>query len=432
MNTDHQKVYFYHLKKCGGTSLNGWLDLQVEDTAVWNSAWSASVYRYVTGDVEAAHLAHVSEQHRAMAISAFYLSSIVHSHAPMRQFVPPATFSFTILRDPVSRLLSQISDWRRLGPADYVGVSNQYRECMEEAQRLRVQAFLEKHARGFGRQLLNNYFVRALAASRLGMLATKIADPGDLLPIALESLERDFDVVGLAEHDEATRHLICARLGWCPAVSIPRLNDTGSASGLREEAEEARAILAELTEHDAKLYARARALFDSQCQDAGYYDIAAFESRGVIEAVRRLRAHDFNGRVAFSVREPVIGFGFHGRDAAGTPHCAVWTGPDTVSRLYMPVPASAELSVCLWVRGYANEKLREQLKIRVAGQPISHRFESVDGYRDCIVADVSTTRSFLSIEIELETTVTSGESGQPGYDARRRGICLDRYGWSFR
>ncbi|WP_412022436.1 hypothetical protein [Burkholderia cepacia] len=429
---DQRKVYFYHLKKCGGTSLNDWLDLQVPDSAVWSPDWSGGVYQYVMGEREVTDMNDVHDRHRALATSAFYWADIVHSHVPMRQFVPPDTLSFTVLRNPVNRLLSQISDWRRLGPADYASVATPYRECMADAQRMRVKPFLEKHGHRFGRLLLDNYLVRALAASRIGMLATRIERAADLLPVALDALEQDFDIVGLTEHDEETRRIVCTKLGWCPAASIPFLNRTDSAVRMQDEVDEAKTLLAELTEYDARLYACAEKLFDAERQMIGNYDFAVFEASAAADATRRLRAHHVDGHVAFSVHEQVIGCGFHGRDAAGTPHCAIWTGPDTVSRLYMPVPVGAELTVYLWVRGYADERQREQLKIRIDGQMIAHRFEHRDGYRDRIAVDISSTREFACVEIVLDATMTSGEPGLPGYDSRLRGVCFDRYSWSFR
>ncbi|WP_321791119.1 hypothetical protein [Burkholderia pyrrocinia] len=429
---DHRKVYFYHLKKCGGTSLNDWLDLQVPDLAVWRPDWSGDVYQYVMGEREVTDMSSVHDQYRALATSAFYWADIVHSHVPMRQFVPPGTLSFTVFRNPVNRLLSQISDWRRLGPADYANVATPYRECMEDAQRMRVKPFLEKHGHRFGRLLLDNYLVRALAASRIGMLATKIELASDLLPVALDALGQDFDIVGLTEHDEETRRIVCAKLGWCPAASIPFLNRTDSASRMRDEADEAKALLAELTEHDARLYACAEKMFDTERRMIGNYDFAVFEAAAAADATRRLRAHHVDGHVAFSVHERVIGCGFHGRDAAGTPNCAIWTGPGTVSRLYMPVPVGATLTVYLWVRGYADERQRDQLTIRIDGQTIAHRFEHRDGYRDRIAIDIVSTREFACVEMVLDATMTSGEPGEPGYDSRFRGVCFDRYSWSFR
>ncbi|MCA8407269.1 hypothetical protein LGN09_20400 [Burkholderia cenocepacia] len=429
---DQRKVYFYHLKKCGGTSLNDWLDLQVPDSAVWRPDWSGEVYRYVSGECDVTEMNSAHEQHRALATSAFYWSDIVHSHVPMRQFVPAGALSFTILRNPVNRLLSQISDWRRLGPADFSNLAAPYRECIEDAHRMRVKPFLEKHGLRFGRHLLDNYLVRALAASRIGLLATKIERIGDMLPLALEAIEQDFDIIGLTERDEDTRRIICARLGWCPAASIPFLNRTDSASRMRDELDEAGGLLAELTQYDARLYARAEKLFDTEHEMVGDYSFDVFEAEAARDATRRLRAHHVDGHVAFSVHEQIVGCGFYGRDAAGTQHCAIWTGPEAVSRLYMPVPVRVELTVYLWIRGYADEPQRDQLQIRIDGQTVAHRFEHRDGYRDRVAIDMVSTREFTCIEIVLDATSTSGEPGQPGYDSRLRGVCFDRYSWSFR
>jgi hypothetical protein len=427
-----RKAYYYHLKKCGGTSLNSWLDLQVEDDAARSALSLPPLHGYFSGEREQPETQAFQAQLKASGVSAFYWSDIIHSHLPIRSFAPDGTFCFTVLREPVNRLISQVADWRRLTSDDRAGVAQALRACMEDAQKLRLLSLLEKHSRGAGRYLLDNYLVRALAATRLGPLVLQVGDAAELLPAAIASLEQDFDLVGLAEHATETRNSLCAHLGWAPAPEIPHLNSTSSLSVMREEANEASTLLSALTQHDAALYERARWLFEARCRPTTGYDLARFEDGPAQASVQRLRGTCYDGRTAFSVRQPLVGYGFHGRDAAGTDHCAVWTGPGTVTRLYMPAPAHTELCLFLWIRGYANEAQRETVRVRVDGQDVPHRFEYEDGYRDRLAVDVIAHRAFITLEIELDRSLTSGQPGQPGSDHRPRGICFDRYGWAIR
>jgi hypothetical protein len=226
--------------------------------------------------------------------------------------------------------------------------------------------------------------------------------------------------------------MLCASLGWCPAPAVPHLNETRSSVRLAGEADDAASLLSELTRCDVEVYRRASEHFARQRPAASSYDVAAFEDGPAETAVRRLQADARDERVAFSVRQPLIGFGFHGRDAAGTGHCAVWTGPGVVSRLYMPVPPHADLTVFLWVRGYADESQRASLRVRADGRERPHRFEHEDGYRDVVAVDVAAGRGFLSLEMEVHAALATGEPGRPGHDARHRGLCFDRYGWIVR
>jgi hypothetical protein len=143
-----------------------------------------------------------------------------------------------------------------------------------------------------------------------------------------------------------------------------------------------------------------------------------------------LRGRWSGGRTVYSVRGPLIGHGWHGRDGAGTPECAVWTGPERNTALYMPVPQGQDITVYLWVRGYAVAEQRDAVRLHIDGQPVAHRTSAQDGYVDVVAADVSTTRDFIRLQIDAGDPQPSGTPGQQDYDARLRGLAFDQYGWA--
>jgi Sulfotransferase family len=95
MNPDYERVYHYHIRKTAGTSLNAafWalagLDLrEISD----RSEVEGNGLKLVRGNVE-------------LIEKGDYL--FANSHQPAyRLRLPPATFTVTILRDPVSRVIS--------------------------------------------------------------------------------------------------------------------------------------------------------------------------------------------------------------------------------------------------------------------------------------------------------------------------------------
>jgi hypothetical protein len=195
----------------------------------------------------------------------------------------------------------------------------------------------------------------------------------------------------------------------------------------REQAEE---ILNSLSRYDTIIYDIA-ALDFAQHSNSGALgkDANMFEDKYAAVAVKQLIGRNWRGSTVYSVRDQIIGSGFFARDAAGQQNCRIWTGPGERSSLYMPVPANAPVSLKIWVHGYAAEAQRLALKIEVDDQPIQHVFEPADGWREVIVTETYTSKSWTKITIIVTKTVDSVEAGIGLGDDRKRGLSFDQYGW---
>ena len=271
----YNKIYYYHLKKCGGTTLNHWLDTLTSDERAFDPNWIGA-WLLGTKDERLCATQEANEALRAKAV--FYWSDVVHRHAVLRPDAPPGTFCFTMLREPLQRVVSQVMDWRGLRPADTVFDAPAIRECSLDSQRLSLRALLERHGRGGGQMVLDNYLTRALAAGRIGRFVLDVADPASLLDCALQSLEEDYDFVGLTERFYPSRNALCALTGLPPVTRLSALNVSRKTEADREEAE-TRDILEELTRCDRIVYDRACQLFDARHRELSQtYDAAAFES----------------------------------------------------------------------------------------------------------------------------------------------------------
>jgi hypothetical protein len=420
---NRRRLYYYHLKKCGGSTLNQWLDMLGQDDRrcdpAWIGAWMFGVMSHES-TLEAMAL------EKRLAKSLFYWTDVVHSHAAIRPYAPEGTFSFTVLRDPVARLVSQVLDWRRLQPHDVVGQPKHIQHCVNDCRRLRLKEVLLRHGYGDTGMFMNNYLTRALAAGRMGRLALDIEDPARLADLALASLESDYDFVGLTERLRETCDALCGLLGLPPARSIPQLNGSAEAERNAEELEEALPILHALTGIDAVIYERARQIFDFRFAPlAASYSDAEFEARHAVTIVgAQAPRYDF-GATRLSVRDPIIGAGLHGRDGAGTPDCAVWTGPARTATLYLPVPRQIPLDVLVWVRGYACESLRGDLSVRIDGRLVRHELVPEPNYADLLVVRACPDREFIRLDLEVPETVPDPD----GLDPRPRGLSFDAYGW---
>jgi hypothetical protein len=420
------KVFHYHLKKCGGTSINWWMRQYVPDRCdIHPSApqWPSSA---LLGDREAVERAEALEE--PIGRQMFYCGDWYVSHLPFVKWAPEGSFCFTVMRDPKARLLSQVADWRRLGPHDVTALSSHWASLVLESAQLPLADYLAKWARGVG--ALDNYLVRALAAATIGIRAMAEDDMASLARIAAGNLGTRFDFVGIAERPQVTLGRLADLLACPPEPTTPRRNHTDSGRLLAEESNAADELLRELTAFDQPLYELALRRFAEQHEAEGAaYDREQFERRHAARSIARLKGSRRGPDVVFSVHEPLIGFGFHGRDGAGLDNCCVWSGPSSVFVIYMPVPPNVRLLVRLWVRGYANARQRETLTVAVDGAPHSHRFEPEAGYADVVIVEAKSTRSFLALEIDLGETSTTGEPGSQTFDSRERGLAFDLYGW---
>ena len=423
----YSRIYHYHLKKCGGSSLNRWLDTLTFDDRTFDPAWHAS---WMLGDWQTEMNLPTSAADMATKRALFHWADVVHSHAALRRFVPAGTLSFTMLRDPVDRLASQIADWRRLVPADTVAEPDSMRTLIADTTRLPMRALLERYGHGDGRIQMDNYITRSLAAGRIGRKVLRVENAETLLETALDALEHDYDLTGLLEAFDISRNALCAMAGLPPARPIATLNVSRPDRGDAAEIAEADDILHNLTRVDRIVYQRARALFEDRHRALGEaYGAADFERDHAARLLGHLKGRRCDGATRYSVRSPLAGAGLHGRDSAGEPICAVWTGPETTATLYIPTPRDMQASLLVWIRDYAAERQREQLRVKTDGRPAVHHLTPCDGYADLLSVDVCSTNDFVRLEIELDETLDAMDAGCESLDDRKRGLSFDSYGW---
>ena len=422
------KIYHYHIPKCGGTSIAWWLNQHVSDRRLFRPFTHTPLADNFPGQVDLASLVEAERREAPGRRQAFFGADVISTHASLLGAQPEDAFCFTVLRRPDARLLSQIADWRRLGEQDLGRLPSGVGLIVGDAARLRVADFLARHGRAVN--LFNNHITRGIAAFSMGVEARRRASLPELAEVARSALARQFQFVGVAERPEATLGRLADLLGFAPEPNPPRMNRTDSVATLGAEAAEAGDLIAELTRFDQDVYDHALGLFLTRDAQAGAaYDRASFEARHAAATIGRLESVASGDDIVFSVRDPLVGSGFHGRDGAGLDGCCVWSGPSSAFLVYMPVPSGARLALRLWVRGYASLDQRNRLRVRVDGVERTHRFEPAPGYAEAVVVEAATPRDFVALEIDVGATTTTGEPGTPSFDPRPRGLAFDRYGW---
>lgn len=416
-----RKVYYHHLKKCGGTSLNRWLDgqfphyednfRQIQITAY--SAFADEPNRFVGQ----------RRKMQAFAQSIFAARDLCHDHSGIAAHVPDGTFRFTVLRDPSARLLSQIGDFRRMSDTTIAEHPPAVRAVLTDAKTLRVKDFLHKHGRKSGPYLhfLNNYMTRAIAHNRVGIMATTHPDAKALVPVALETLERDFDFVGLLSEIERTQALLAAQLGWMPPQDVPVLNEGKGKLIKADESEEAAEILAEINTEDEVLLAFGRKLFERASARIGQVDLTTFERDAASARMGALHAKTDSTMMWHGMDQPINAAGHSGRHANPKGHCWVWTSARATFTLYMPAPAGLELTLSVRCLETSDDGILDRLSVAIDGAPAPHRVRRGPGQQIWIDVDHEPgARDFARFEIRTPDGTVD------------RALRIDRYGWRLR
>jgi hypothetical protein len=418
----YKKIFHYHLKKCGGTSLNYWLNNKVADHRFWDGL-EPNPRSQKEGDATSSR-----DMPLATVIQGFFVNDLIHSHASWTAFTPPDTFRMTVLRDPVSRILSQVRDLRREAQVFLDGGQRHPLWLVNRTIELSLKDYLEEASNTPEVwQFFDNYQTRALAAIHPDD-ENWLSDASGLIDLALNNIDTAYDVIGVAENHNGARLEIARRLGFPPDHGdIEKLNvssDHPASKISMEEIESARAILSRLTKADALVYAAAL----SNASNIAYTE-ADFERDHAIRVTEGLRPQQQGNHVWFSVKEPLVASGLQSRDGTGLPECRVWTGPSTRSVIYMPAPPGQELELCLQICGYAAPQIREQMYIEIDDCRIDHYFEGEPDQAEVCVVPATSQRPFVKLTIHTGQTADSIEGGQGPGDQRKRGISIDRYGW---
>lgn len=238
---------FLHIPKTAGTTLLDILDRQYPPEAIHSFG----------GDAHAsvAQFKALDEQSRAQV-------RLLRGHMAygLHEYLPQPAVYFTILRDPVARVISYYNYILRTPPHYlYETVTN---------NNMSLQDLLESELP----LMMNDGQVRLIAGvwgePAFGQVTT------GMLETAKKNLTDSFIVVGLTEQFDKTLYLLKENLNWSQPITYRQLNvapqaaeenqippATASAATIK--------LVKRLNQHDTALYAYAQELFKQQCAQQG-------------------------------------------------------------------------------------------------------------------------------------------------------------------
>jgi hypothetical protein len=453
----YSKIIHYHIHKTGGTSLNRWLDTLVpscrarppahqfagkwivpQKTVPPKRQGDSLPHPVLRRELWADDQRSLEEQMNrylrweAQARESHCYWDVVHGHLPGIATLDRSNYRFIVLREPVDRFLSFLRDWRRAREADIDLLPEAVRPVRAAARTLGADEFLVR--------FIDHPHIASLSqtnwlrnAALLGLPASYLLNCNPTpLSLAHEALSRLFDFVGIAEQLDVVARCVARDLGVSPPSTIGRHNAGAGDTEKDRLSPDHHAILATKWADDFSLYETAVRQFQDAAKTLAEspYDEQAFEDRHLMTRLAQL-APRFTGKErVFSMNDQIVGSGFLGRENPDTDNVFAWTGPETRSVLYLPVPVAERLELFLDITGSITPAVRESVRIRIDGSDSPFRREPAADCMERIVVPFTTSRPFAKVEVLVDRTFTYPEIGHHSTDARRLGIALKAYGYS--
>lgn len=242
-----KKYYFDHLPKTGGTAIYTLLSEIFGHNQIspkLDCSYSEALLRHDHHALISAHTVFFPGDHLC-----------------------PSRFHFTLLREPIDRLLSQYWYYRN-------DVTDQKRHHVSLAKCLDLDEYLcVKSATTGVNHNSQTYHYAQLLWDGHGEL-----DGQRALEYAKCALEK-FDLVGVYSQFNQFVDVLCFQCGWPFFKTIPRINVTSSRTTIQELSISTRAQIERLNELDMELYSFASSLFDGHQRNAMKSAISISQSR---------------------------------------------------------------------------------------------------------------------------------------------------------
>ena len=233
-------VIFLHIHKTAGTTLHRVIERQYQPEQIW------------TLDDQ-----HTLDDLLRLSVAQRAQIQMLRGHMifGLHEYMPGPSSYFTLLREPVERVISFFYFIRR-NP-------HHYHFAPITSGNLTLKEFLELRQNN----MMDNGQTRMLAGAQQYECPVGECTP-DLLEAAKRNLSESFSVVGLMERFDETLLLLRQAYGW-RNVRYVRQNVTGSRPLKADLPPATLDLVAECNQLDLELYEYASTLFDEQVQEQG-------------------------------------------------------------------------------------------------------------------------------------------------------------------
>lgn len=446
----HSKIYHHHIPKCGGTSLNLWIDTQFHHSRCrppdfmkklalntnlsdYSQKHAAEIEEYERKRLAMLGMRRLTDKQRISLRAALFCwenYDSLHGHTSLLAGRRPNTFVFTVLREPTSRAWSLYRDLARLKPEDYAHIRPGPRAIRDAIRRLSFDEVIKslKYKIHF-RALVGNLQCRLLTRDFMSARSFFKLSDDDKANAAIQVLDRCMNFVGIQENMKATLRGIVREVGLPTQFDLPKRNVTqGKRDGGNDLSQESRQWLLDNNRADAIVYAYAKRSLDSKLGEISNYSDDDFEADGIQKWLPRLRPATRDGEAIYDMNMPLFGRGFLERDAAGTEDCARWTTGAGTSIVYVPVKPRTRQQICLYIKGWMDWSESDDLKVHVNDRRVEIERKRLDRGGEAVCCEIDTGRApWIKLTTIAPPAKTASERGIVDDDPRSKGYLLWRY-----
>ena len=393
-----QRLYFLHIPKTAGTTLNALLDQHYSTDEILPKKLFKKNALHVT-----------AEDFPEEQAKAFRSYKLIHGHFGgdiLAQHLPGFR-SMTILRDPVARVVSLYNDWRTKSDYSYEHAIEPARELIDIARKASIAEFLL-----CGHELADRQFKDGQARQLVSTLA--LHEPADA-QAACDRLD-SMDLVGTTEMLEPTIHLLTQMMGWAPIAGFASLNRSNGSVKADQLDSKTREIIHEFTQADQIVYRHAQMLLNRRLSDS----LSNLISR------QPTKLDSPMPRVEILAKDPIDGQGWHIRE--GDTEQWRWTGPERCSTLRVGLQPGHRYEVQIRIISVIAEDILAGTHLTLNGHSLYFENKGqVDG-KIVLRAEIpswmvnSLTESTLSILVPR--TLSHAEIQPETNDHRQKGLAI--------
>jgi len=427
VSPNYKRLIHQHQIKTGGTSVNAYFGNKYEAKKVLDPAIIGEYKRQLISNIDGKVFPkdeELIEEELAYFRNEHY--EYINGHSPLNWLNIGDDFTFTFIRNPVERVLSQIRDWKQLDLSTFSHLPKDNREFKQLVKKESVLTIMQNiNMSNTAITNLRNLQCKSLARSIIGPnksyeYTLHDCSSEQLFSIAIEALKY-FSYVGLTENLNQSIINICSLNGFCPPNQVSRLNKSKKLDEVINT--QTINIIKENNEADIRLY---QYIIDHYNQnDIESYDINSFEIKYAFLRTKKLTPiKNNNNTFLFDFNQVIIGNGFHPRDAANTPECAIWTGPEVSTNLFFPIIKNLKCNILLYIKGYADDSLRSNYELKIDNEKLEYKTLATKDEVDVIIEiPYKSLRDFIRLEIIVPATFDNEN------DSRKRGLSLLKYGY---
>lgn len=442
-----EKYVFYHIPKTGGTTLQVWAD-QFFDV---REICPRTFFKPSALSTQKLNLEQKKNIQRYRFIRDHFFMDITSQ-------VRGKVRAFTMLRNPMRRVLSQFYYYRKYSDEDIhlnlkKGIMSESRaQAIRQLREISLQNFLKQ-----GSEVLRPdfYNTQALMMAHLPASDAQMLQPKKIVERAWLHLRR-LDAFGLLELFEPSMQLFCFTFGWRYPQSVCPLNQGVYSDQLSEESE---ALLNPWIDLDKQLYliaqkefmVRYRSMVKTLLMRAG------FKKTELVEAVRNAFSPDIQQAVVSGLRqdEPQKIFSF--LRSRNNPYCRTkkssiqismdqallgdgwferegfadnktlcrWSGPENVSSLWVLVVPKQSYLFSAVILEVLHSEILSGLKVFANAEELELTIELITDrsgrIQAVIPASAASEHGLLQIRFEVPFTMSHYQFCGSA-DKRRKGI----------